>query len=314
MNELITVIMSSYNEELNWVEESMQSILNQTYENIELIVVLDNPDHDELRELLSNHEQTDSRVKVLINEKNLGLVSSLNRALEHCRGHYIARMDADDRSLPNRLELQKKYLENNHFDFVFSEMILMDEKGNILVDEEGLELAGDEIKRRLKYTNVSTHPTWFLKREVYEMLNGYREVPYCEDYDFILRAVSRNVKIGKMKENVLKYRLRDNSISKRYMLEQFMISRQLVSLYKENKLEDFSKMASTITKWTDSNAHDAERVKYVQARDTFHEAVGLIQNRRYGRGMNKLMRSMFVSRYFILRSFDGVKAYVSRGR
>ncbi|MDX8346152.1 glycosyltransferase family 2 protein [Rossellomorea sp. YZS02] len=179
MNELISVIMSSYNEELEWVDECIRSILNQSYEHLELIIVLDKPENKELAELLVSYEQKDKRVKLLINEENMGLVRSLNRALDHCGGYYIARMDADDRALPTRLENQKNYLERHQLDFVFSELILMDEKGKVLVESDGQELDGDEIKRRLNYTNVSTHPTWFLKKEVYGLLKGYREVPYC---------------------------------------------------------------------------------------------------------------------------------------
>lgn len=292
--------------------ESIRSILNQSYEEIELIIVLDNPENEKLKELLIHHEQTDSRVKLLINEKNMGLVSSLNRALGYCQGHYIARMDADDCALLNRFETQKTYLEHHHLDFVFSEMILMDEEGNTLVEMEGQELDWDEIKKRVKYTNVSTHPTWFLKREVYEKLEGYREIPYCEDYDFILRAINRKVRIGKMKDNVLRYRLRNNSISKRYMLEQFMISRKLISLYNQNKLENFAEVLSSISKWTGGKLHDSERRKYILARDTFHEGVRHIEERSYIKGLGKLVRSIFVSKYFILRSLDGLRYQVSR--
>ncbi|MDX8346151.1 hypothetical protein [Rossellomorea sp. YZS02] len=115
-----------------------------------------------------------------------------------------------------------------------------------------------------------------------------------------------------MKENVLMYRLRDSSISKRYMLEQFMISRKLVFLYKRNQLDDFAELLPTIHKWSDSQLHEDERNKYILARDTFHKGVGLIQQRRFIKGFNRISRSIFLSKYFILRSMDGMSEYVNR--
>ena len=97
MGEKIAVIMTAYNEEKEWVCECMDSVLGQTYDNLHLYVLLDNPDNDVLKDLLKSYEEKDSRVSFFVNEKNLGLVRSLNKLLDIVTEKYIARMDAEDR-------------------------------------------------------------------------------------------------------------------------------------------------------------------------------------------------------------------------
>src|SRR5690606_13966390 len=129
-----SVIMSTYNERLDWIVSSVESILNQTYKNIEFIIIVDHPDRIELREILIGYEKQDSRIKLVFNEVNQGLVRSLNLALTYCTGRYIARMDADDISLLHRLEHQKTYLELYKLDFVFSGVQVIDEENSMLYE------------------------------------------------------------------------------------------------------------------------------------------------------------------------------------
>lgn len=116
MNKKISVVMSTYNEPVEWVEKSIRSILNQTYDNIEVIVICDNPDNKGIVDLLNLIKEGDNRVVLHFNERNKGLIYSLNKAINLSSGEYIARMDADDISLPTRLSEQILYLEENHLD------------------------------------------------------------------------------------------------------------------------------------------------------------------------------------------------------
>ncbi|QFJ55859.1 glycosyltransferase family 2 protein [Pseudobutyrivibrio xylanivorans] len=114
---MISVIMSVFNEKIDWIKQSVQSILNQTYANLEFIIVIDNPNVDKSVLLyLNGLPHIDSRVKILMNEKNVGLAISLNRALAVATGELIARMDADDISEIDRLEKEIKYLMNHKLD------------------------------------------------------------------------------------------------------------------------------------------------------------------------------------------------------
>ncbi|MGL4742033.1 MAG: glycosyltransferase, partial [Sarcina sp.] len=89
----VSVIMGVYNEKISWVKETINSILEQTYKNIELIVILDNPENQELKIFLDSYKD---KIKFEVNDKNLGLVKTLNRAIDLANGEYIARIDADD--------------------------------------------------------------------------------------------------------------------------------------------------------------------------------------------------------------------------
>ena len=94
---MISVIMSVYNERLEWLQAAVNSILNQTYSDFEYIIIIDNPDlNEDAVSFLKEIARADSRVHLHFNEKNMGLMKSLNVGIQISKGNYIARMDADD--------------------------------------------------------------------------------------------------------------------------------------------------------------------------------------------------------------------------
>jgi len=304
MNELISVIMSTYNEELEWIEKSINSILEQTYKNLEFILVLDNPENHSLKELLKKYEASEKRIKVIINDQNLGLVKSLNIALKHCRGKYIARMDADDISLPDRLSVQKKYLEENNLDFVFSSIEIIDEMDRSLnITNEKENFSSLEVKKKLEQTNISAHPTWLVKREVYQTLDGYREIPYCEDYDFSLRCLMRGVKIGKVNQVLLQYRVRENSITRSYSLEQFLNIRVILKLYRTGQLENMSLVNSLIFK-SNKLVTPKRKLNYIKAGKKFEAGVVLLKEKSPSKGVLNIIKSFIISRFYLIKIFD----------
>ena len=109
----ISVIMSIYKEPTEWIRQSIDSILGQSFRDFEFIIVNDNPFREENSLLLEDYMRKDSRIIVITNETNLGLTKSLNRALEKARGEFIARMDADDISSLKRFEKQITFLKNH---------------------------------------------------------------------------------------------------------------------------------------------------------------------------------------------------------
>ena len=102
----VSVIMSTYKEPIDWIRQSIDSILNQTFSEFEFIIVVDNPKYKELISVLNDYAEADNRICIMVNENNIGLVKSLNKALSQCNGEYIVRMDADDISLPERIAHQ----------------------------------------------------------------------------------------------------------------------------------------------------------------------------------------------------------------
>ena len=108
---LISVVMSIYHEPILWISQAIDSILNQSFSDLEFVIVNDNPSRLENYLLLDRYEKADERVHIIHNAMNLGLTCSLNIAIKATNGRYIARMDADDVSLPERLKTQYLFLE-----------------------------------------------------------------------------------------------------------------------------------------------------------------------------------------------------------
>ena len=224
--DLISVIMSTYNESEQQLECSILSIINQSYKNIEFIIINDNPENTALSNYL-NHI-TDERVKIYENECNLGLVTSLNKAISFARGKYLARMDADDIAMPDRLEEQLSYLLENNLDMIGSDIQLINEDGSLAQRRMHFPVSHEQICKYMRWGNCLAHPTWLVKQDVYDALGGYRNVKSCEDYDFILRALATNrFRIGNLPKIELQYRIRKNGISKstegmQYVLRNYL--------------------------------------------------------------------------------------------
>ncbi len=100
----LTCLMTTYNENGIILETAINSILNQTYQNFDFLIIVDNPDNSEIISVLEDYSKKDNRIRYIINKKNMGLPMALNKGIDMIRTKYIARMDADDIALPERFE------------------------------------------------------------------------------------------------------------------------------------------------------------------------------------------------------------------
>jgi len=232
MNDLISIIMSVYNEKQEWINKSIKSILNQTYQNIEFIIIIDNPDNIEAIELIKEYAKKDSRIKYCINEKNRGLIYSLNRALKYVKGDYIARMDADDISHEDRLEKQLKYLMENDLDLIGSNVNLFNENGIFYTTNK--LLTHKYIVKLLKAGTIGIiHPTFFAKKEVFKILNGYKNAFYVEDKDFLARVICNDFKVGNMSDILLDCRYNNQSITKNHAIYINRMGKYISNIFKD---------------------------------------------------------------------------------
>lgn len=218
----VSFITSVYNETYDELKASIKSILNQSYKNIELILINDNPKLKALNDDVEKLILGDDRVRYIKNKENMGLVYSLNVGLNYATGDYIARMDADDISSPVRIERQLEYLIKNEYDLVGAYMEKIDENGNVigyLKSPKGMT----QIKFLSNFGGVVYHPTWLGRRVLFEKLNGYREIPGCEDHDFIKRAIYHGFKLSNVPEYLLKYRIRRNGVSANSQVNQIIL-------------------------------------------------------------------------------------------
>ncbi|MCG8334401.1 MAG: glycosyltransferase [Proteobacteria bacterium] len=203
MDDLISVLLPLYNAEA-YLEQCLESILNQTYTQFEVIAVNDGSS-DSSSAILSRFSQTDARIKPLHLPKNKGIVAALNAGLSICRGKWVARMDADDLMHPQRLEQQLIGLHSNPgIDILGSRIKLFRYDGELTPGQlryrdwsNGL-LTDAEIKSNMFAESPIMHPTFFLRLETFKYLGGYLENPWAEDYDILLRAYVKGMRFGKL--------------------------------------------------------------------------------------------------------------------
>lgn len=224
--------MAIYNEPIEWIRESIDSILNQTYEDFEFIIVNDNPDRTENCKILEYYCAKDRRIKIIQNLTNLGLTKSLNIAVRLAKGEFIARMDADDISLPQRLEKQISFMRDNlDCDYTSTDAILFS-KGN----EEGLKEApknNEQLASKLFSFNPICHPSVVLRRGSINIDNLYdEECLKSQDYELWLRLLVEGKKYLGLSESLIKYRISDQQISARQASSQ----REYASLSKRKAL------------------------------------------------------------------------------
>jgi len=295
----VSIIMTVYNEKEEWLRQCLDSLLGQTYENIEIIIVLDNHQNQQLLQVLKAYEKEHQAIKLLINDSNPGRVNSLNLAFNESKGHYIAVMDADDIAVPERIAKSQLFLEQREYDVIFSEIDYIDENGNPFQPAgEARVIERDKVETMMKISNIASHPTLFARREVFERLNGYREINYCEDYDFFLRALENDFWLGKTDEVLLHYRVRSSGISKSYALEQFLNADFIRQKYIEGNL---SKTPPAEVNQKFSKLNPKAKKNFLEAEGSYHKALQFKREKKMGLFFFNLFKSL-ANPYF-LRKF-----------
>lgn len=209
----VSVIMSVYNDEKN-VDNAIRSILNQSYENFEFLII-DDCSADSTLEKIENFKDLDKRVKIFKNSKNIGLTKSLNLLLKNSSTELIARQDSDDYSLPTRLEEQVNLIKGKKYDAVYTRAINKQNKAKI----PGLSFY---LPHRLsiKYKNPYIHGSLMIKRDVLKSLNYYSEdFYYAQDYKLAWDLHKKNYKVG-VKNKALYVLNTKNNISENFRVEQ----------------------------------------------------------------------------------------------
>ena len=296
---MITVIMSTYKEDERLLRESIESILNQTYKDFEYIIILDYPDNDVHKSVIEEYALKDDRIHFYINEKNMGLTDSLNRGLSLCHGEYIARMDADDISLPDRLERQMKYLEKNHYDLIGGITEMINENGSLLYSIKSVPTDPKKINKALRYSQCIAHPTWLGRKEVFEKNAGYRHMPLCEDYDFTLRAVLNGFVISNLNEAVLKYRMTSNSISRSNLFEQYLYMSYITNEYKNKRVASVDKAYA----YVQQHLNEKDSNKYLKANVIFNRMLQEMSDKQFLSFMKDGFCLLFSSKYYLNKIF-----------
>lgn len=213
---LVSVIMTNYNTPESFLREAIDSILNQTYDDFEFIIVDDASTDDSLSVI---EFYTDDRIKILRNEQNIGLTKSLNRALSVCKGEFVARMDSDDISEPQRIEKQVQFLRSN------PDVIVCGTWAKFIGDWQQAH-TNEYIRRTIPERDTFrvyqlfsnnpniVHPTAMFNRSLMlkYSIHYNEEYIYAQDYRMWI-SCSRYGECSIVPEVLLRYRVHDRAIS-----------------------------------------------------------------------------------------------------
>ena len=290
----VSIIMGIYNCALT-LSEAIESILNQTFKDFEFIIILDYPDNNLHKKIIEEYSKIDNRIRFFVNEKNLGLTGSLNRGLSLAKGEYIARMDADDISLPYRLERQLEYIKKNQYDLIGGITQMIDEDGNSIYSIQKVPTDFNKIKKALRYGQCIAHPTWLGRKEVFDYLNGYRNIPLCEDFDFTLRVVLNGFKISNLNETVLKYRMTKNSISRNNLYDQYLYMKYITNEYSNGNIAS----VENAKEYVKSHLNKKNSEKYLEANVIFNRMLQEMTDKKIIGFTIDGFKLLFTSKYYL---------------
>lgn len=292
----ITVVMPAYREKKEQICQAIESILNQTYRNFEYIIVLDDPQNEELKALIQGYANNDARISLYVNEKNGGCPYSKDRGVRLADTEYVAIMDSDDIARPYRLEKQLEKIEREQLDMVAGYVRVIDEDGTPLYDMDNLPLTHDKIVKKMKVNNCMPHPTWFLKRSMYLTLGGYTDMQGCEDYDFLIRAIREGYRLGMVDEILLDYRLSTNSVSRNNLYKQYLMMQFIQDKYYKHRLKYDSYEEFEKARYTEQKANH-----YAKASVHFEKGILAKAQNKYMLMLWYIMKSLVSSKDYALK-------------
>lgn len=271
----VTVLMSVYNGE-KYLRQAIDSILNQTFKDFEFLIINDGST-DKTLEILQSYN--DSRIKIINNEKNIGLTKSLNKGLRIASGKYIARQDADDVSLPERLKKQVKFLEKN-------KTVGLLGSSYYIIDANDKRIAIDKISTEKNASSKQTahficHGSVLIRKKCLEKVGTYREIfKYAQDYDLWLR-VANKFEIRNIREPLYNLRITDNSISSKKKSQQDLYASLAIKLAEEREVYGKDRL--------DLISYD----KAIKVRDRIFNTSGIKKRKMFSHNYSTLAQAAF---------------------
>lgn len=219
----VSVLMPVYNAE-KFLKEAIDSIIEQSYSDWELIIINDGS-IDKSEQIILSYN--DDRIKYIVNESNLGLIATLNKGIDLCQGKYIARMDADDISTPDRLEKQVAFLDKHpEYAICGCQAKVIDNNG--LPTGQILNLYDNEyLQINLLFSVPFIHPGVMIRNTVLKENRYNDNYKHAEDYELWSR-IAPNYKVGNISDFLLKYRWHTTNVSVINAKQQEEIKDQII--------------------------------------------------------------------------------------
>lgn len=210
-NKLVSIIIPAYNVE-KYIRQSIFSVLQQTYKEIEIIIV-DDGSTDSTGSIIAEYSAKDTRITILT-QKNRGLAAARNTGLRHAKGEYLCILDSDDIMLPEKIAKQLEFLEQHpEFDITYSDLYHFID-GTSDVYHHTMGALGDNQYQTLLLGNVINPNAVFFRRSVFEKCGGFDEtLRSAEDWEYWLNVAYHKIKFGYQPIPLTLYRMRNNSLS-----------------------------------------------------------------------------------------------------
>ena len=228
---LVSVVLPVYNGE-HYLVEAIESILAQTFENFELIMI-DDGSTDSSQQILLEYERRDSRVRVIVRE-NRGLATTLNESIDISRGKWIARMDQDDIALPYRFEIQLEWLKETGADISGSWVRRFGSSDKRVVR---LRQTDEAIKMEMLFCSPFAHPSVMMRTALVKQLRYDKAWEKAEDYDLWERAAEAGWRMTNVPKVLLLYRVHGSQISTTTSARQQQLTLQIQRRYWQSVFE-----------------------------------------------------------------------------
>lgn len=209
---MISVIIPNYNTNFSFFKECIDSILKQTYQQFEIIIVDNGSDENNIVLYKQYLQSLDKDIKFLTcerqnNKKNLSI--ALNIAIKNCKYNLVARMDADDIMMPNRLQKQYDYFVNNNVDILGGQLQYLHDNN---ITNHPLIITKEIPMNSIWFIN---HPSVMFKKDKILQIGGYKEEPefLAEDYELWTRSIKNNLIIHNLNDVIIKYRLHNSNLT-----------------------------------------------------------------------------------------------------
>lgn len=239
---LVSVLLPVYNAE-NFLNDSIESIIFQTYKNWELLLIFDESKDNSLH-IIKNFVKEDSRIR-LVNNPIKGLISALNHGIKLANGDFLVRMDSDDICMPDRIEQQVKHMINNKLDICGCHHYIIDEKEN-LGDVSYVPLLHENCFIRLLSAVPFAHPSVVIRKSflIKKDLKYGMSSKFAEDLDMWINMYNAGAIFGNIDKIKLKYRILETSLSRQNAKPLMKESLLLYNSFFERNLDKISNILS----------------------------------------------------------------------
>lgn len=215
----VTVIIPTYKRSVDFLSRAVKSVINQTYSNIEIIVIDDSPSDYEGRDQIKKYMSgiTNDSIRYYQNKKNMGGSLARNKGIEMASGEFISFLDDDDEYMPEKIEKQVKYMLYTGVDLSFSNMIMYNQSGSVVDFREYNDIPAFDNDTLLRYhlmKHMTGTPTFMFKTKKLREIGGFEDAKMGQEFYLMLKSIKRGLSIGYIPEcDVKVYKHADGGIT-----------------------------------------------------------------------------------------------------